>query len=475
MSLETVGVRTAVPLTPEALEERTARPVRRPPARIVHIGLGAFHRSHQAWFTAHAADADEWGIVAFTGRTAAAAEELAPQSGLYTLVQRAPERDDYEVLTDLVEAVDGADLVRFATLLSAEQTALVTITVTESGYRVRADHTVDTDDAAVAADVNWLTAALGTSDPLALSGGPATTLGRLLLGLELRHRSGGAPIAIVPCDNMPDNGPLVREGLLSLARLTGARSAQWIAEQVSFISTSVDRITPKTTPQDLRAVAEATGWIDAAAVVTEPFRDWILCGDFPAGRPRWEAAGARFVDDIEPFERRKLWLLNGAHSLLAYTGALRGHDTVAEAISDAACLRWVREFWDEAVRYLPAEGLGLDDYRAALLERFGNARIEHRLAQIGMEATTKLRVRVAPIVLAERAAGRDGEAGMRALGSWIALARRQPLVDAQQDQVLAALEIADATDSVARLLHLIDPELAAAADIVARVVQIAAE
>jgi len=475
VSLNTVDARTAAPLTPRALHERTGEEVPRPPVRIVHLGLGAFHRAHQAWYTAHATDAEKWGIAAFTGRSATAAEELTPQGGLYTLVQRAPDGDSFEILTPLVEADDGADLARFAQLLVAESTSLVTLTVTEPAYRVRPDHTVNTDDEAVAADVTWLTEALRASDPLTRVGGPTTTLGRLLLGLELRYRAGGSPVAIVPCDNMPDNGPLVREGLLSLARLVGARSIRWIAEEVSFVSTSVDRITPKTTADDLRGVTESTGWIDAAAVVTEPFHDWVLSGDFPAGRPAWEAAGARFVDDIEPFERRKLWLLNGAHSLLAYAGALRGHATVAEAIADATCLRWVQEFWDEAVRHLPAEGLDLDDYRAALLARFGNARIEHRLEQIGMEGTTKLRVRIAPIVLAERAEGRGGEGGMRVLGSWIALLRRGPLPDAQQDAVRAALNILDPAESVAALLTLLDPELADAPEIVSRVAAIAAE
>jgi fructuronate reductase len=475
VSPDTTDARTPVPLTPRAFEERTGAPLRRPPVRIVHLGLGAFHRSHQAWYTAHASDADEWGIAAFTGRSAVAARELQPQGGLYTLVQRAPEGDEFEVLTALVEAEDGGDLARFCEVMAAAPTAIVTLTVTEPAYRVRPDHTVNTDDAVVAHDVSWLIEALQTSDPLARVGGPTTTLGRLLLGLELRHRAGRGPVAVVPCDNMPHNGPLVRDGLLSLARLTGARSIRWIAEEVSFVSTSVDRITPKTTEEELHEVAAETGWIDAAAVVSEPFHDWILSGDFPAGRPAWETVGARFVDDIEPFERRKLWLLNGAHSLLAYAGALRGHVTVAEAIADATCLAWVQQFWDEAVRHLPAEGLDLGDYRAALLARFGNARIEHRLAQIGMEGTTKLRVRVAPIVLAERAAGRSGEAGMRVLGSWIALLRRGPLPDAQQDAVRAALGIPDSTESVAALVGLVDPQLADAADVVDRVARIAAE
>lgn len=444
----------------------------RPPVRIVHVGLGAFHRAHQAWYTAHADDASEWGIAAFTGRSPEAAARLRRQDCRYTLIERAPDGDRFEVLGSIVEAVDGADADRFVDLLRAEQTAIVTLTVTEAGYRLLPDGSPDLGHPAVRDDIEWLTEAFSGSGPIAATSGPSTAMGRLLLGLEGRHRAGGAPLAVVPCDNMPGNGSLVRAGLLSLAGTTGARSMQWIADDVSFVSTSVDRITPKTTAADVREVAEATGWADEVPVVTEPFHDWVLSGEFPAGRPAWESAGARFVDDIEPFERRKLWLLNGAHSLLAYAGALRGHDTVADAITDAACLRWVHELWDEAVRQLPHDGLGLNDYRTALLERFRNPRIEHRLAQIGTDGTAKLRVRIAPVLLAERAAGRAGDGGIRALASWIALLRRTPLPDEQEDAVRAALGIRDTAASVDAVLRLVEPALADDPLIVKRVAEL---
>jgi fructuronate reductase len=191
---------------------------------------------------------------------------------------------------------------------------------------------------------------------------------------------------------------------------------------VSFVATSVDRITPRTTESDLRAVAAECGWIDRAPVVTEPFSDWVLSGRFPLGRPQWESAGARFVDDIEPYEKRKLWLLNGAHSLLAYAGMARGHETVSAALADPVCLRMVEDFWDEAARHLPAE-LETDGYRAALLDRFGNARISHRLEQISADGSTKLRMRVLPIFLAERAAGRSGAGSAAVLAAWLGFVR----------------------------------------------------
>jgi len=431
------------------------------PVRIVHLGLGAFHRAHQAWYTARASDAAGWGIAAFTGRGPSAARELAPQDGLYSLVERSDSGDTVSVVTSIVEAHDGADIARLVELLAAPSTAVVTITVTEAGYRLTADGTPDVSDDAVAADMAGFA-----------SGRAQTTLGRLLLGLDARRRADAGPIAVVPCDNMPDNGPVVGAALTGLAASVDDDLAAWIRDNVSFVSTSVDRITPKTTPDDLATVTRLTGWDDAAAVVTEPFSDWVLSGGFPAGRPDWESAGARFVDEIGPFESRKLWLLNGAHSLLAYTARQRGHETVAAAIADPECLAAVEQFWDAAVRHLPAEGLELPAYRAALLGRFRNTRIEHRLAQIANDGSTKLRIRIAPIVLAERAAGRSGAAGIAVLAGWIGQLLPGGVLAEPHDPLADALRAAaqlPPAEAVPALLALVDPALAADDSLVAQV------
>ena len=467
---------TLSPLNREALKLRTGARFQTPPVRIIHLGLGAFHRAHQAWFTAEVDEHGEWGIAAFTGRSPQAALELAPQDGLYTLIERSDSGDSASVVTSIVEAVDGSDLQRFLELMAAPATAIVTLTVTEAGYRLRADGSPDLGDSAVFDDVAWLQGNLARATVATIGeGGPTTTLGRLVLGLEARRQAGGGAIAIVPCDNMPDNGPLVASAVRVLAAMVNTDTATWITENVSFVSTSVDRITPKTTVDDIVTAGELTGWIDNAPVVTEPFKDWVLSGDFPAGRPAWEKAGARFVDDIEPFERRKLWLLNGAHSLLAYAGLLRGHKSVADAMADPLCRGWVNDFWDDAVRHLPAELLELDEYRAALIQRFDNARIEHRLAQISAEAVTKLRVRIAPTIVAERADGRAAAAGIRAIGSWVSLVLSgREMVDAESAAIAAAA--AHPTEvAIRQLVALIDPRLADDATIVADITAVVAE
>jgi fructuronate reductase len=201
-------------------------------------------------------------------------------------------------------------------------------------------------------------------------------------------------------------------------------------------------------------------------VVAEPFSSWVLSGDFPAGRPRWEDAGALFVEDIEPYENRKLWLLNGAHSLLAYAGQLRGHATVAEALADRECLRAVEAFWDEAEANLPGAELQVPAYREALLARFSNARIAHNLAQIALDGSTKLRMRAVPVLQAERAAGRTGAAAALMIASWmdfsIAAATFQ---DPLGEDVAAANRLAG-TERIKALLAVVDPVLAEDAAVV---------
>ncbi|GAA1763636.1 mannitol dehydrogenase family protein [Agromyces humatus] len=441
------------------LAARTGTASEPAPVRIAHLGLGAFHRAHQAWYTDVADDANEWGIAAFTGRSPQAAEEIAAQDGLYSLLERSVHGDTVTVIDSISEAVDGARVDRLVEHVAAPATALVTLTVTEAGYALDADGRPDLANPAVAADVEWLRRNLDAAQ-FDLAEAPRTALARLLAGVEARRRAGAGPLAIVSCDNLPENGELTRSSMLALAELASATATrEHLAEQVTFVSTSIDRITPKTTPADVAAVAAATGWHDRSPVVTEPFHDWVLSGEFRAGRPAWEKAGARFVDDIDPFERRKLWLLNGSHTLLAYAGAARGHRTVAEAVGDPEVRSWVEQFWAEAVRHLPSEGLDLDGYRAALLDRFDNARIQHLLGQIGQDGTTKLRVRIAPVLRAERAAGRDGEASVRALGAWVAAARSARLPADRVGDALATAASEPGERAVVELLRLVDPEL----------------
>lgn len=413
----------AVPGTTTTRSIRDASGLPTPPERIVHLGLGAFHRAHQAWYIAHASDADQWGIVAFTGRSRDLADRLTAQGCLYTLVERGADGDRFEVVPSVVRVEAGDDVPAFIAAVADPRTAILTLTITEAGYRLAADGSPNLADPAVASDVALLLAAFaadaqtGTIES-AVNARPATALGRVLLALDARRRGGAGPIALVPCDNLPDNGGLLQRALGDLAGRISSEFAEWLARSVSVVSTSVDRITPAIdVAAESAAVHEATGCLDAAPVVTEPFSDWVLSGAFPAGRPDWESAGARFVDDLEPWEHRKLWMLNGAHTVLATFGQTRGHALVSTAIDDPVCRRLVEALWDDDARQLP--DLDLADYRAALLDRFRNPRIEHRLGQIAQDSTTKVRLRVVPVALGELAAGRAADGCAAAIAAWM--------------------------------------------------------
>ncbi len=387
----------------------TPRRGTRPSVRIVHVGLGGFFRAHQAWYTGAAPDAAGWGIAAFTGRSHTLADQLTRQDGLYTLVVRGPERDEMSVQQALSEARPGTDLQAWFRHMARPEIAVVTLTVTEAAYARARDGGLDLDRPDVQADV------------ASIRGGREVTTvpGRLVAGLNARRAAGAGALAVVSCDNLPGNGTATARVVTDLAETVEPALAAWIRDHVSFVTTMVDRITPRTTADDVRAVAEQTGWRDAVPVVTEPFTEWVLSGAFPAGRPAWDAAGARFVDDVHPYETRKLLLLNGGHSLLAYAGSARGHDTIADAVADPVCRGWLDQWWDEATRYVPLPAADLAAYRAALLERFANPRIRHTLAQIAADGSQKVPIRVLPVLRGERAAGRMPAGSVWIVAAWI--------------------------------------------------------
>ena len=432
------------------------------PVRIVHVGLGNFFRAHQAWYTEHAPDAPEWGIAAFTGRTPVLAEAMGLQDGLYTLVTQRPDGDASEVVSSVSAVHAASEHDAWLGYLRSPDLALVTLTVTEAGYARGADGSLDVARPDVADDIVVLTA-----DHLAVVD---TVPARLVAGLLARRAARGGPVSIVPCDNLPDNGAVAERVVRGVADAVDPTLARWIDANVSFVTTMVDRITPRPTDDVERAVLAATGREDAAPVVTEPFSEWVLAGDFLAGRPGWDAAGARVVDDVTPFEQRKLWLLNGAHSLLAYAGSLRGHETVAEAIADPVCRAWVEEWWDESSRYLTLPPDEVAQYRAALVDRFSNPRISHLLAQIATDGSLKLPVRILPTLRRERAAGRLPAGTVRVLAAWVCHLRGSgaPVADPAAD-VLVPLAAGLLPDAVRAVLRRLDGALASDADLVAAV------
>lgn len=385
------------------------------PVRIVHLGIGNFHRAHQAWYTAHTPDAAQWGIAGFTGRRADMAEALGPQDGLYTLITRSADGDAFELVGALSAVHAAAEHDAYLDYLSRPEVAIVTITVTEAAYLRTPDGGLDASRDVVQRDLKAL-----RKDPRA----PVDSLpARLVAGLVARRSAGAAALTILSCDNLPENGAVTKTVVCDLAALLDQSLnhslTTWIEANVDFATSMVDRITPGTTDEDRKLVEEACGYIDAYPVPTEPFNEWVISGAFPAGRPRWEEAGVTLVTDVGPFEQRKLWLLNGSHSMLAYAGSIRGHQTIDEAIADDDCRSWVEAFWDEASRHVSLPAEDTTKYRQALLNRFSNPRAGDQLSRIAADGSAKLPVRTLPTIRAERAAGRIPTGCATTVAAWV--------------------------------------------------------
>jgi fructuronate reductase len=362
---------------------RLARSANMPAWRtgIVHLGLGAFSRAHLALYTEDAQDAD-WGILGVSLQRPDQRDLLVPQDCLYTAVERGPEGATTRIVTCLTGVlVAPEDPEAVLSAMSADTARIVTLTITEKGYchdpatgRLNLTHpTIEHD--------------------LAYPEAPRGAIGFLVEALRRRRAAGLRPFTVLCCDNLPANGRLVAKLVEAFAAHLETALAAWIAAEARFPCSMVDRIVPATTPADVAEVAALSGWADAAPVIHEPFRQWVIEDRFVDGaRPHWEVASAQFVTEVEPFEHMKLRLLNGAHSALAYLGYLGGYETIAETIGDPGYAGFVERLWqDEIVPVVPPPPeTDLLAYVAALELRFRNPAIRHRTWQIAMDGSQKL-------------------------------------------------------------------------------------
>jgi fructuronate reductase len=380
-------------------------------AGIVHIGLGAFHKAHQAVYTDTALGlaGGDWRITGVSLRSADVASALNPQDGRYLLLVRDEAGDSVRLIGSIAKVlVAPAEPEAVIEAIASPETRIVSLTVTEKAYGIdRATGGVDLTHDVIAHDLQHPER-------------PKGAVGFLVAGLKQRRASEAGPLTILCCDNLPENGRLVRRVVLDFAERVEPALAQWIARTVSFPSSMVDRITPAATPQTLQDAARLSGFEDMAAVETEPFSQWIIENDFAAGRPEWEAAGALFVEDVAPYEKMKLRLLNGTHSLLAYAGFLAGQETVSEAVRNEA-LRAIaeRQMRASAATLPPVPGIDLDAYRAELLARFANRAIRHLTYQIAMDGTEKLPQRICAPLGETLAANGDAGAFAFAVAAWM--------------------------------------------------------
>jgi fructuronate reductase len=349
---------------------------------IVHLGLGAFHRAHQAVMTEAvlAAGAREWGIVAASLRSPETRGALAPQDGLYTVATREDAAEELQVVGALRGLhVAPEDPSALLAAMASPAVRIVSLTVTEKGYcHDPATGSLDEAHADIRHD---LTA------PRA----PRSAPGFLVEALRRRREAGVPPFTVLCCDNLPANGETLRRVTARLGTLRAPGLGAWIEGEVSFPGTMVDRIVPATTPEDCDRVSAALGVVDAWPVVGERFSQWVIEDHFPSGRPDWALGGATFAADVAPFELMKLRMLNGAHSALAYLGYLSGHETVAEASNDPVLAAYLQGLWAEIGPTFPAPpGMQASDYAARLLARFRNRALRHRTWQIAMDGSQKL-------------------------------------------------------------------------------------
>lgn len=386
-------------------------PVRPTQVGIVHLGIGAFHRAHQAVVTEDAARATGetcWGILGVTQRSASVRDQLRPQGGVYTVLTVGPDGASPRVVGSVTDvAWPAEETARVLAAVAAPTTHVVTLTVTEKGYARRADGRLDVD--AVATDLDVLrreeasAGSPGSGAPDADASGEAagvaaatSAVGLLVRGLAARRRAGGAPLTVLSCDNLADNGHVLARlvGEAVDAALPGAEGdalRAWLAASVTFPCSMVDRIVPATTPAQRDEVETLLGARDEGLVVAEPFVQWVIEDRFAGPRPAWERGGATLTSDVAPYERAKLRLLNGAHSFLAYAGSLAGHATIAEAVANPALAAGARALQADALATLEApDGVDLAAYAQTLLDRFANPATGHTTRQVAMDGTQKI-------------------------------------------------------------------------------------
>ena len=350
---------------------------------ILHFGIGAFHRAHQAMYTdmAMGVNGGNWKIIGVSLRNPSVKKRLAPQDYLYTIAEIKEPSPNYRLIGSVDEVIfapaDGDYILR---CMADTNIRIISLTVTEKGYHQNpATHALQWEDPEICHD---------------LEGGkiPQTAIGYLVKGLAARRKKGLAPFTIMSCDNLPENGDTLRKVVLEFASLINDKLTSWIEREVSFPCSMVDRIVPPTTEADISKAELYLGIRDEALIVSEPFCQWVIEDEFPEGRPAWDQVGVIFSSEVILFEKMKLRLLNGAHSTLAYLGYLAGKKTIVD------CMQWpelkkliqVLLVKEVSPTLSNLQGFNVADYIDALLQRFSNPGLNHSTWHIAMDGSQKI-------------------------------------------------------------------------------------
>lgn len=434
LSAATLGAVSAVATPQYARSEITVG--------IVHLGVGGFHRSHQAWYLHRLmamGEALDWGIcgVGVLPQDAGMKRALTEQDFLYALALKHPDGTrEVEIIGSMVEyllAPDDPEAV--IERMCDPRVRIVSLTVTEGGYNL--DHRTG----AFAADAPDIV------HDLAHPAWPRTHFGLVTEALARRRNRGVAAFTVQSCDNIQGNGDVAHAMYVAFAELRDPELAAWIADSVAFPNAMVDRITPVTTDEDRRMIAADAGVADAWPVVAEPFAQWVIEDYFPEGRPAWERVGAQLVADVEPYELMKLRLLNASHQAMAYFGILGGYRYAHEAMADDRVVSLLREYMArEALPTLhPVPGVDLARYREQLIERFGNPQILDTLARLAAESSDRITKWVLPVIRRNLETGGAIDLAAAVVASWARYAVGVDerggtivVVDQMRDTVLAA-------------------------------------
>jgi mannitol 2-dehydrogenase len=363
-------------------------------ARTVHIGVGGFHRAHQAVYLDEILERgalSDWGEcgMGVLPHDAAMGDALREQDYLYTVLQRSADLQSARIIGSIMDFFLAPENPEVAIeRLANEDTCLVSLTVTEGGYFIHeGTGEFSHDDPSILHDIRQPNA-------------PKTSLGYITAALKRRRDRNIAPFTVMSCDNLQGNGHVIRRVLLGLAELQDATLHRWIADNVAFPNSMVDRITPATTPTDREQLMQNFGINDAWPVVTEPFRQWVIEDTFCNARPPWEEVGAEIVTDVLPYELMKIRLLNASHMAMAYLGALAGHTFAHQVMQDPIFDVFIKAFMDEVTPVVPLiPGTSIPNYKSTLIERFANPTINDRVARLCSEGSAKMPKWVLPSVV----------------------------------------------------------------------------
>lgn len=353
-------------------------------SRIIHFGFGAFHRAHQALLTDRVLNAkgDDWGlceISLFSGDVLMS--QLRAQDHLYTVLEKGADGNQPIIIGAVHECLNAKldTLAAIVEKFCEPQVAIVSLTITEKGYCI--------DPATGRLDVTQPRIVHDLENPAE----PHSAPGILVEALHRRRERGLPAFTVLSCDNIPDNGHVVKNAVLGMANKRSPELAEWIADNVSFPGTMVDRIVPAATEESLAEIATAVGVNDPCAISCEPFIQWVVEDNFVAGRPEWELAGVQLVDDVLPWEQMKLRMLNGSHSFLAYLGYLAGYEHISDCMQDEDFRQAAQQLMmQEQAPTLRIQGVDLQAYADSLIARFTNPALKHRTWQIAMDGSQKL-------------------------------------------------------------------------------------